>query len=699
VSSSERWTFGGESAPVPAATVTLVEGASFAICDSGGDIHPGSVQGLFVGDTRVCSRLEVTINGDPVEALTVAARAPSASSFVGRSPDRRLLVFRDLWVARGMRLDLRIRNLAPEPFTAIVRISVEADLADLFAVKEGLAHQPSAPGAAEGAALRFSVDGGRRGLVLEGRGGPESTSDGTLQWTAQLGPRQEWSTCLELAALRGGAQLTPRYRCGQPPQLAHPSVRRSGWVRRLPRLSTDVPGLELSFGRAADDLGGLRLFDPDHPTEPLLAAGAPWFMTLFGRDSILTSWMALVVDPAFALATVRALARLQGRADVPETEEQPGRILHEVRFSRGPSLALADGDVYYGSVDATPLFVMLVHELWRWGVPFDELRPLLGAVDAALDWVVGPGDPDGDGYVEYQARAPGSLTNQGWTDSFDGVSFADGRLPDAPIALAEVQAYAYAAWRAGAALARANDDPDAAAFRDARADALAVAFDRDFWMPKQGTFAIALDRDKRQVDSVASNPGHCLWAGVVVDADKAAAVARRLVSNGLFSGWGVRTLAKSMARYNPLSYHNGSVWPHDTAICAAGLRRAGFVNEALRVGGALLQAVVARGGRLPELFAGLDANELPSPVPYPASCSPQAWSSAAPLLLVRALLGLEPDVPGDQIELDPVLPHGATRLRLADIPLAGTRITIEVDGDAVAVRGLPRGLALVRRAA
>jgi glycogen debranching enzyme len=386
---------------------------------------------------------------------------------------------------------------------------------------------------------------------------------------------------------------------------------------------------------------------------------------------------------------------MQGVRDVPETDEQPGRILHEIRFSRGPSLALADGDIYYGSTDATPLFVMLVHELWRWGAPIEQIQALRPAVEAALAWIDGPGDPDGDGYVEYGPAGHGSLGNQGWKDSHDGVSFADGTLAEAPIAMAEVQAYTYAAWRAAAALAAADGDEEVAAARHARAADLQARFERDFWLPDREAFAIALDRDKRPVDAITSNMGHCLWAGIVADHDKAAAVARWLVSPELFTGWGVRTLATSMARFSPLSYHNGSVWPHDTAICVAGLRR---YEEAHRIAGGLLPAAEALDGRLPELFAGLTIDEMPVPVRYPTSCSPQAWASAAPLLVVRALLGLEPDVPDGRIELDPVLPEGATKLSVADLPLAGTRVTIEVDGDAVAVRGLPPGLALIRRA-
>jgi glycogen debranching enzyme len=528
--------------------------------------------------------------------------------------------------------------------------------------------------------------------------GAQATPSGALRWRAEVPARSEWVTCLEVAAVRGDQELAPRHRCGSSPYEAVPTTRQVGWEGHLPRVESDVPGLAAAVECTGEDLGALRIFDQDHPDEPVIAAGAPWYMTLFGRDSILTSWMALLFEPRLALGVVRALARLQGRRDDPATEEQPGRILHEVRFSRGPSLALSEGEVYYGSVDATPLFVMLVHELWRWGLPLDELRPLLPAVDAALGWMAGPGDADGDGYLEYARRTPHGLANQGWKDSYDGISFAGGRLAEPPIALAEVQAYAYAAWRAGAALAAATGDGDGAAERSRRAGELKDRFDADFWMPERAAYALALDRDKCQVDSVTSNMGHCLWAGIVDDPDKAAAVARWLTSPELFTGWGIRTLATSMARYNPLSYHNGSVWPHDTAICMAGLRRLGFVDEALEVAGALLAAAEASGGRLPELFAGLTQQEASVPVPYPASCSPQAWASASPLLIARALLGLDPDVPAGRLDLDPVLPPGATALRIRDLPLGHARIHVEAAHGAVAVGNVPRGLAVVRPA-
>jgi glycogen debranching enzyme len=338
---------------------------------------------------------------------------------------------------------------------------------------------------------------------------------------------------------------------------------------------------------------------------------------------------------------------------------------------------------------------MLVGELLRWGVPLDSLRPLLPAVDAALGWMATTGDRDGDGYIEYQRATPAGLLNQGWKDSRDSIAFADGRLPAGPIGLVEVQAYAYAAWRAGAALAAATGATAEADRRRGRADELRRRFNEDFWMPERGALAVALDGAKRQVDAITSNMGHCLWTGVVDEA-LVPDIACWLAGPELASGWGVRTLAPSMTRYDPLSYHNGSVWPHDTAIAVAGLRRAGRPEEANRLVVDLLRAAVAVGGRLPELYAGLGPEDLSVPVPYPTSCSPQAWAAAAPLLVLRALLGLEPDVPEGVVRVDPVLPPGSSHLRLRGVPLAGASVEIEVDGDAVAVRGLPPGVEVIQ---
>jgi glycogen debranching enzyme len=684
-----------ESQPLPAATVTLMQGSSFTICESSGDICDRGAEGLFVADTRICSRLVLTIDDAPVEPLAVASRSPFTAAFVGRTANRAFLVFRDLWIGRGLRADIRLRNLTDQARVAEVCVLVGTDLADLFTVKAGRRGLSHVTHGARAGHLAFVSDDGERGLVVRGNDALATAAD-TLRWRAEVAPRREWATCLELSATRGGGEVIPRHRCGQPAHLSVPTTRREQWVQEVPDLRSDVVGLSRAFRQAGDDIGGLRLFDPHHPDEPVIAAGAPWYMTLFGRDSILTSWMALVLDPDLGVATARTLARLQGTRDVAESEEQPGRILHEVRFGRGPSLAFADGDVYYGTADATALFVMLVHELWRWGKPLDELRPLLPAVEAALGWIDGPGDPDRDGYVEYARQSAHGLVNQGWKDSGDAVAFADGRLAEPPVALAEVQAYAYAAWRAGAALAAADGDPSTATARQERADKLRAQFDRDFWLPEHAAYAIALDRHKRPVDAVASNMGHCLWAGIVADPEKAAAVARWLVSPELFTGWGVRTLASSMARYNPLSYHNGSVWPHDTAICIAGLRRVGCGDVALQLAAGLLAAAEASDGRLPELFAGLGRDEMPVPVPYPASCSPQAWASAAPLLVTRALLGLEPNLPAGFVELDPALPPDASRLELLDLPLGGARINIGVDQGDLTVGGLPGDFAVVR---
>jgi glycogen debranching enzyme len=418
-------------------------------------------------------------------------------------------------------------------------------------------------------------------------------------------------------------------------------------------------------------------------------------MALFGRDSILTSTMALPVNPSLALGTLQTLADAQGSRVNAATEEQPGRILHEVRFGASAGLALGGGNVYYGTADATPLFVGLLGELSRWGILPDDLGPLLPNADRALEWVAQYGDGDGDGFVEYERMNDHGLINQGWKDSWDGINFADGALAEAPIALCEVQGYVYKAYLSRALLAKALENGKDAERWVARARALKAEFNRRFWLPERGYFAIALDRDKRPVDACASNMGHCLWSGIVDD-DKAASVVEHLMSPEMFTGWGIRTLASNMSRYNPASYHNGSVWPHDSALVAAGLMRYGYADEARRVAFGLLEAADFFDDRLPELFCGFDRDEYPEPVAYPNSCSPQAWAAAAPIYLISTLLRFEPCVPTNQVWLAPALPQDFGNLRIDHIPLDGSRVSIEVSRDDVVVSGLPEGLTLHR---
>jgi glycogen debranching enzyme len=489
-------------------------------------------------------------------------------------------------------------------------------------------------------------------------------------------------------------EVEPRYLCGHPVERATPVERLEKWRRGVPMVETEHEGLRKLVVQSAEDLGALRIFDPDYPERAVVAAGAPWFMTLFGRDSLLTSWMALLIDPDLALGVLQTLARFQGAKVDPITDEEPGKILHEMRFGGASSLSLGGGQVYYGTADATPLFVMLLGELRRWGLATELVDSLLPHADRALDWIDQYGDRDGDGYVEYQRSSDRGLANQGWKDSWDGVRFQDGRLPRPPIALCEVQAYVYAAYLARAYFAQQANDLDTYNRFRAKATDLKTAFNRDFWVEKNGWFAMGLDGEKNQIDALASNMGHCLWTGII-DTDKAPIVAERLMAPEMFTGWGIRTLSETAVGFNPMSYHCGSVWPHDNAIVAAGLMRYGFVDEALRLIMGLFEAAEFQGHRLPELFGGLARDDVPFPVPYPSSCSPQAWAAASPLLCLRTILRLDPWLPHGKVWLDPVLPPGIDYLRVERIPLAGRGVTVEVADGRTKVEGLPPEVELI----
>ncbi|MGD0743484.1 MAG: glycogen debranching N-terminal domain-containing protein [Acidimicrobiales bacterium] len=700
----DAWVFAGQPAlsGLVGTTVTLVEGTSFAISTASGDIDPGGPQGLFYRDTRYLSTWRLRVDDQPVQMLAVVPSDPFAARFLGRLPprvgqaDSTLFVVRERLVGDGMREGLVLRNLGGEATACLITVEVDADFAHLFDVKEGRA-QPR--GDAEVAVTESALvvthtfrEQSRRITVVLPPGARAEPGLVTLE--AVVPARAEWRACFEVNLEMDGEPVEPRYRCGEPVDRSAPVKSLRSWEQTAPSVKTDDEDVDRTFARSIPDLGVLRIFDPDEPGTAVLAAGAPWFMTLFGRDSLVTSWMTLGVDPTIAVGTLLTLARYQGERVEPRTEEEPGRILHEMRSGLTGAAGRGEESVYYGSIDSTPLFVMLLGELLGWGVDDSVIDRLLPHADRALDWIEHYGDRDGDGFVEYQRRTDRGLVNQGWKDSFDGVNFANGRIAEPPIALCEVQGYVYAAYLARARLARARGDAGTAERFTERARLLKGAFNERFWLADRGCLAVGLDGDKRPIDSLTSNMGHCLWTGIV-EGSHAASVAARLLSAEMFTGWGVRTLASSMGAYNPVSYHNGSVWPHDGAICAAGLMRYGFVAEAQRIARGLFDVATAFDGRLPELLCGFAREEFAVPVGYPTSCSPQAWASATPLSLLRTLLRLDPAVDEGTVRLAPQLPASFGAVRIENVPIGRSRVTIEAEGTTGTVRELGEGLRLV----
>ncbi len=695
------WNADTEAAASESGSVTVVEGSSFCISSGSGDISSeGGTNGAFFQDTRIISHWVLRINGSLREPLAALRPRPFEATFVGRATwrggrfDSPLVVRQVRHIGPGLQDDITLENYSAEPVDCDIELLVEADQADLFDVKGGRRSRraEAVRSVREGQlVIESAYNGQRRGSAVRARGAVVTT-DG-LRFQATVPARGKWATSVIVVPLVNGQEPDEPFKEGGLPHHREGVLRHRRWEQNVPRITVSDSNLQAVLNRSESDLGSLRIFDDNHPDRAAVAAGAPWFMALFGRDSILASYMCLMVDPNLAAGTLQTLAGLQGtRVDV-DSEEEPGRIPHEVRLGVTAGLSLG-GTAYYGTADATPLFAALVGELSRWGVSRDIIEPLLPHTDRALDWIEQYGDRDGDGFVEYIRPNDHGLINQGWKDSWDGINFADGSLAEVPIALCEVQAYVYSAYIGRSLLARWNGDKALEQHWAERAADLKAAFNDKFWLPEKGYFAVALDKDKRPVDACASNMGHCLWLGIV-DEDKAPSVVEHLMSPQMFTGWGIRTLASGMGAYNPVSYHNGSVWPHDSALVATGMMRYGFVEEARRVATGLIEAAEHFDGRLPELFCGFDRGELAGPVPYPTACSPQAWAAAAPVQLARILLRFDPDFTRGVVHLAPILPEGLGGFSAENVLLDTSRVTIRARETEGSIEGLPPGLKLL----
>jgi glycogen debranching enzyme len=660
----------------------ILDGNTFVLSDARGDIAASrmSPTGFYSFDTRFLSLWQLSLNDDQLNPLAAESVEYFHNRFflVPGAPthyvDARTSLIRERKIAQGgFEETITVLSHHGQPTDYTLRLEARGDFADVAQVQIGeeAPKVGSCWAVAENGTLtlcyrreryerqtRISTDGS---ALVDERG---------LTFSFRLGPNQKWRATVRVRAIVVGARggdlrdtLTAR-RPGGSRQL---ELDLAEWLERMPRLESERPALTRAYQRSLNDLAALRYAPLAFPDQPIPAAGLPWYMTIYGRDTIIASLQALPFAPELSSATLRLLAVDQGSNVDDFRDEEPGKILLEFRYGETAAFEEWPQAPYFGTADSTMLFLILLDEYERWSGDVDLVRDLEPEARAAIGWIDDYADLMGNGYVWYQTRNPRQgLQNQGWKTAPDAISFRNGRLPALPRATCELQGYAYDAKLRTARLARLVwNDPAFADRLEREAADLKRRFNRDFWIEERGYYALALDREGVQVDALSSNIGHLLWSGIVEEG-RAAAVAGHLLGPRLFSGWGVRTLAHGEARYNPVGYHVGTIWPFDNAFIAWGLRRYGFKAEAGRIAEAMLDAVPYFRGRLPEAFAGYDRQATRYPVRYPSASSPHAWSAGTPLLLLRTLLGLEPYA--DFLFVDPAVPTGLGRISLTGIP-------------------------------
>jgi glycogen debranching enzyme len=654
----------------------VLDGCTFFYSDQKGDVDAQEAEGFFYEDVRHLSRWHVLVDGKPVEPLT-SRRVDYYSVRIVGTPQTAgadtasVSVRRDRFVTEGTHEDVVLENLSDDPQRVKLELAYGSDFADVMEAQEkgngkGRSWQEVS---ARSLTLWHDRDGYRRGTTLTfNRQGRVLKERATFD--VSLRPRQSWKLCVDLVPIVDGHRKPPLLRCDAFHAHAQKMpVSLDEWLRDAPELVTDDEGLERTYRQSILDLAALRVRPDDVKIRwAMPGGGLPWFMTVFGRDSLITAYEALPVHSELARATLEALANLQSTEWDSWRDAEPGKILHELRRGILAATGRIPHTPYYGSHDSTLLWLILLDEYERWSGDTSFVRRMEKTARAALAWLEGPADLDGDGYIEYRKRSDSekALDNHCWKDSSDSILFADGRKAEPPIAVCEHQGYAYDARLRTARLLREVWNDDAEAERLERdAERLKSRFNKDFWSTSRRHYVLGLDGEKQQVDSMTSNVGHLLWSGIIEER-RAAAMVRRLLREDMFSGWGVRSMSTDDAGYNPLRYHNGTVWPHDTAIVAEGMRRYGFHEEAAKLCRALLEAAEAFANQLPEVFAGFPRDDAGVPVEYPDALKPQSWAAAAPLLALRTLLGM--DVVDGRLRSSPV-----ARLKLTGIEVRGRR--------------------------
>jgi glycogen debranching enzyme len=657
--------------------VSVVRAPASALGGADGQVRARGAQGLFHADYRVLSEAVLRVDGREPVPVAYSSAGVGVATFVSllpwlgdTTPDPTVRLERCRRVtADGLAETIRMSSVARETVTFGLTLDLSCDLAAIETVKSG---GPVTPRAAHLDGDRLAW---RQGGLSVKVGAPGARVD-----LASAGAQVAWTVTVEPGR---SAEVEWTVTVADPRAVLVEPAAPIEWDR--PELIADDRRLTRLLEQSLDDLESLRLAEASTPADTFLGAGVPWYLTLFGRDSLWAARMLLPLGTGLAAGTLRTLARRQGRVLDPRSAEAPGKILHELR--RHEFHVTLDGEelylppAYYGSVDATTLWISLLHDAWRWGLAEDTVEELLPTLEAALTWLDEYADPDRDGFLEYLDTSGLGLANQGWKDSGDAVRFADGRLAEAPIALAEVQAYACQAATNAAALLDAFGRPGADKWRTYGIE-MAKRFRSAFWVdgPRGAYPAMALDRAKRPVDALTSNIGHLLGTGMLTT-EESARVAELLASPELGGGFGLRTMSDQDGGFNPLSYHCGSIWAHDTAIAVAGLAAEGHADAAAMLVEGLLQAAEAFDYRLPELHGGDSRGDTRKPTPYPAACRPQAWSAASAVTILHALSGLRPDVPGGEVALRPLAGTPFGGFTVHGLCVAGQPVSVTVDRD------------------
>jgi glycogen debranching enzyme len=667
--------------------LTVHEGYTVAVAQPDGQIHAGLDGGLFFRDTRLLNVWEVQANGEPWILLSSGSQSGSAGHACLTNPDLFIeggiipaqalgMVF-SRHIDGGMHEDIDITNHNTKAVHFELTLTIRGDFADLFEVKANKVIKRGKivsdwRADTQTMTTRYRNKDFSRAfrLVANKSGAPMAMANGKLSFTVEIAPGRTWHTCLLYDFADGESWSNAPVLCGRDYQETESAQRLKTWRNSVVNVEADHPGFVRAFAQALDDMSALRL--PIQGTDSVKfvpAAGLPWFVALFGRDSLLISLQSAIVHPQFALGALKVLAKWQATERDDYRDAEPGKIHHELRLGELAHFKLIPHTPYYGTADATPLYLITLHSAWMCTGDRTLLTEHLATAERCLEWIDKYGDHDGDGFQEYQTRSPVGYENQGWKDSGEALVNPDGSLVKGPKALCELQGYVYDAWLRMAQIYDALEKPEVAVKLRAKAATLYEKFNTAFWNEEIGFYAFCLDGDKKQVLSIASNPGQCLWSGIVPP-ERARRVVERLLQPDMWSGWGIRTLSAEHKSFNPFHYQVGAVWPHDNGFIAQGMKQYGFHNEAIKLAKAITSAAEFFAlDQMPELYAGTQKESGSFPVQYLGANVPQGWAAGALFSVLQAILGFQPDAPNKMLYVDPELPEWMPNLMVRDLKL------------------------------